>query len=236
MKKLFIVPLLVFLLISGSSFLPAPYLIEKLSVNMVSRQLQAGKSVTLKARIYYQRNGNMVTYFTDPRHYIVVSNKVGELKIYDPAKNTVQQYQNFLFSSQSSQFYYFFSGKSADMGLGEAGYVQEKTYAEKNLFVTLWKLKKADKKAQIQKVKLVFQGQRPIYMHYLDGSNKIIRKVFYYNYSQVENNSLPMATTEIVYADGDSTITKTTFSELKYNHQATGEYFNFKIPSNAKPE
>src|SRR5579859_899680 len=156
--------------------------IERISAAMEVRQVQQGKSVTLKGDIYYQRNGNMVTHFTYPREYIVVANKLGETKIYDPGKNTVIQYQNFLFSTQSSQFYYFFTGKVSDMGLLHIGYVQDKTYNEGNLLVTEWKLKTPNKKALIQRVKIVYQGQQPVYMHYQDPAGKIFRKVYYYNY------------------------------------------------------
>lgn len=203
---------------------------------MISRQVQSGKSVTIKGDIFYQHNGNMVTHFFYPREYFVIANKLGEIKIYDPSRNTVILYQNFLFSTQSSQFYYFFSGKSADMGLSDIGFVQEKIYPEKNLVVSVWKLKQPDKKALIQRVKLVYQGQQPVYMHYEDASGKLIRKVFYYNYSQLEDNSFPFTTTEVVYENGDSTVTKTVFGDFRVNQQATGQYFNFQIPYNAKIE
>ena len=236
MKKIFFAGVLGLLLVGGSSFLIAPLLIDKMSASILSKQVQAGKSVTIKGEVYYQQDGNMVTNFTFPRAYVVISNKLGEIKIYDPANNTVLQYQNALFSSQTSQFYYFFSGKIADMGLTDIGYVQEKTYPEKGVLVSLWKLKTPDKKNPIQRVKLVYQGQKPLYMHYEDGAGKIIRKIYYYNYTQLENTSFPFTTTEIVYGEGDSTVTKTQFSDFKINQDATSQYFNFKIPSNAKIE
>lgn len=236
MKNFFVAGLLCLVLIAGSSFFSAPSLIEKLSATMVSKQVQGGKSVTIKGEIYYTHDGNMITNFTFPKMYVVVSNRLGEIKLYDPANNTVLQYQNFLFSTQSSQFYYFLSGKIADMGLSDVGYVQEKTYPENSKLVSVWKLKTPDKKSLIQRVKLVYQGQKPVYMHYEDGAGKILRKVFYYNYTQIESNSFPNTTTEIVYDGGDSTVTKTTFSEFKFNQQANSQYFNFRIPSNAKIE
>lgn len=108
MKRTLIIALIFILLVVWSSFLPGPALIERLSASMVSRQVNSGKSVTVKGEICYLRNGNMITHFTFPRQYFVISNKQGEVKIYDPSRNTVMLYQNFLFSSQSSQFYYFF--------------------------------------------------------------------------------------------------------------------------------
>jgi outer membrane lipoprotein-sorting protein len=178
----------------------------------------------------------MVTHFIYPKEYFVVANKLGETKIYDPARNTVLQYQHFLFSTQSSQFYYFFSGTIADMGLTRIGYVQDKTYNEGNLLVTEWKPKVPDKRSSIQRIKIVYEGLRPIYMNYQEGSGKVFRKVYYYNYQVLENFSFPATTTEIVYDKGDSVVSRTNYSDFKLNGQANSAYFDFTIPANAKIE
>lgn len=236
MKKKLLIGCSVSLALLAGSFRPGPVDIERISASMTSRQVQQGKSVTLKGDIYYQRNGNMVTHFTYPREYMVVANRLGETKIYDPVKNTVLQYQNFLFSTESSQFYYFFTGRIADMGLTHAGYVQDKTYNEGTMLVTEWKLKTPNKKASIQRVKVVYDGQKPIYMHYQDASAKVFRKVYYYNYQMLEAYFFPTTTTEIVYDKGDSVVSKTNYTDFKLNGQTTGAWFNFTIPANAKTE
>jgi outer membrane lipoprotein-sorting protein len=229
--------LLLPVLLAGSfTPVPAPHAIERIAASMESRQVQQGKSITLKGDIYYQRNGNMVTHFTYPREYMIVANKLGETKIYDPVKNTVLQYQNSLFSTQSSQFYYFFTGKVADMGLTRVGYVQDKTYNDGALLVTEWKLKIPNKKTAIQRVRIVYDGQRPVYMHYEEASGNIFRKVYYYNYQVLDDYSFPSTTTEIMYDKGDSAVAKTNYKDFKVNEQATGYYFNFSIPANAKIE
>ena len=223
-------------ILTAASFMSRPFEIEKVSGAMVIQQVQQGKSVTLKGDVYYQRNGKMVTHFTSPREFVIVANKLGETRIYDPTKNTVNQYQNALFSTQSSQFYYFFSGRIADMGLSRTGYVQDKTYNDGSLLVTEWKLKTPNKKAAIQRVKIVYQGQEPVYMHYQDIAGNIFRKVFYYNYQRLDAYSFPATTTEIIYDKGDSVVSRTNYFDFKLNEQANSPYFNFTIPSNAKTE
>ena len=216
------------------SFLPFGGEIAKISANLVSRQVQNGKSVTIKGEIFYQRNGNLTTHFIYPKEYVMMGNNVGETKIYDPISNTVIKYQNQLLSTQSSQFYYFLSGKVSDMGLTAIGYVQEKTKYESGLMMSDWKLKKPDAKALIQKVKLVFNNNKPVYMDYKDSKNKIIRKVYYYNYVALDNIEFPGTTTEIQYSGKDSTVSKTSYENFKTNEQANSSYFNFTIPANAK--
>jgi len=214
----------------------SPLTIERVSADMTIRQVQQGKSVTLRGSLYYQRNGNLVTHFVYPKEYMIVANKLGETKLYDPVKNTVVAYQNFLFSTQSSQFYYFFSGKVSDMGLTRIGYVQDKTYNEAGMLVTEWKLKTPDKKAAIQRIKIVYDGQRPVYMHYEEAGGRVFRKVFYYNYQMLDTYYFPATTTEILYDKGDSVVSKTNYSDFKLNESTSAAWFNYTIPRNAKIE
>lgn len=244
-KKLSFYSLLILTITTGAAFLPgpsgpsaadSPLAIEKISANMIIRQVQQGTSVTLKGSLFYQSNGNMVTHFVYPREYMIVANKLGETRLYDPVKNTVMQYQNFLFSTQSSQLFYFFSGKISDMGLTRIGYVQDRTYNEGSFLVTEWKLKTANKKASIQRIKIVYDGLRPIYMHYQEGGGRVFRKVYYYNYQLLDGYPFPSTTTEILYDKGDSVVSKTNYSDFRINEEATGGYFNYTIPPNAKIE
>ena len=46
----------------------------------------------------------------------------------------------------------------------------------------------------------------------------------------------PSTTTEIIYDKGDSIVSRTNYKDFMVNEQATGSYFNFTIPANAKIE
>lgn len=217
------------------AFRKAPWnSVDKIYAELESRQLKDGRFVTTKAEICYESNGNMVSHYTYPKPYVLLSNNKGEIKLYEPATNTVVLTQNNDFSSQTSEFYYFFSGKLADMGLNDLGYVQEKVYAEKDLVVSIWKLKKPDAKKLVQKIKLVHQRQSPVYMHYEGAKGNVLRKIYYYGYTQLQDVSFPTTSTEVVYNGKDSVITKSEFRNFKLNEQANSQYFNYKIPANAK--
>jgi outer membrane lipoprotein-sorting protein len=209
--------------------------VEKVYAKMVSRQLQANKTITLKSEICFEKNGNMVTHFTNPAEYVVVTNKTGEIKVYDPEKNTVIVKQASIFSSQSSQFYYFLTGNTNDFGLSSLGFVPIKTYPEGDLIISEWVLKTPDSKSQVQLIKLVHKQQVPIYMEYKDKAKTTIRKVYYYAYNKFNNFTFPTTTTEIVYnSASDSVITKTVYSDFKFNAEANSSYFSFKVPNTAK--
>lgn len=222
-----------FILFFLVSFKPVG-LLEKLSASFVSKQLLQGKMAIIKGDIYYNINGNLTSHFNYPKEFVLLANKFGESKVYDPSDNTVMLYQNIMFSTQSSQFAYFFSGKKNDMGLSNFGYIQDKTYFEGKLFVSEWKLKKQNFKTPIQKVKLVSDNQKPIYMDYKDKTEKIIRKVYYYNYQKLLNFDFPTVTTEILFEGKDSTISKTAYDNFKINTDANSPYFDFNIPKNAR--
>lgn len=224
----------IFFLLASSLLFSSPQTIERLSATITTRQVQQGKLVTIRGEVFYQRNGNMVTHFTFPREVIILANKLGETRIYDPRQNAVMRYQNEAFSTQTSQLAFFLNGTTSDMGLMQLGFVQDKTTSNGKLLITEWRLKTPDKKSLIQRIKIVYERANPIYMHYADGAGKIIRKVFYYGYQPIDSHLFPATTTEIIYQDRDSTVSKTVYADFRLNGNATSPYFDYMIPANAK--
>ncbi|MCX6213037.1 hypothetical protein [Spirosoma sp.] len=226
----------VLLLLAGSLVLLSPQTIDRLSATVTTRQVQQGKSVTIRGEMFYQRNGNMVTHFTFPREVVILANKLGETRIYDPRRNAVIRYQNESFSTQTTQLAFFLNGTTSDMGLSRLGFVQDKTTANGKLLITEWRLKTPNAKMPIQRVRIVYDRANPIYMHYTDSAGKIIRKVFYYDYQPIEGRPFPATTTEIVYQDKDSTVSKTVYADFRLNHAANSSYFDYVIPATAKTD
>ncbi|MBC3784748.1 LolA family protein [Spirosoma utsteinense] len=219
-----------------SFFFLSPQTIERLSATITTRQVQQGKSVTIRGEMFYQRNGNMVTHFTFPRDLVILANKLGETRIYDPSRNAVIRYQSEAFSTQTTQLAFFLNGTTTDMGLNQLGFVQDKTSHTGKLLITEWRLKTPNAKSPIQRVRIVYDRANPIYMHYANSAGKIIRKVFYYGYQPIEGRLFPATTTEIVYQERDSTVSKTVYSDFRLNQVATSPYFEYAIPANAKTE
>lgn len=207
---------------------------QKITAHVFTRQTEKGYVSAITSDLYYTRSGNLVSSFTSPKLYVMVTNSQGEVRLYDPKKNTVMSFQNSLFSTTTTPFFYFFSGKTGDMGLQHAGFKIADTHFDKDQMITVWKAVNPQPKDPVVYVKLVHQQSRPIYMDYQDAKHKILRKVYYYGYTDLGGVFFPRTFTEILYQQADSVITKTEYSNFKLNENARSAYFDFKIPENAK--
>jgi hypothetical protein len=88
----------------------------------------------------------------------------------------------------------------------------------------------------IDKVKMVFENRLPVYTEYQSLKSKVIKKIYYTNYKDFSQFRLPLKIIEINYLpSGDSIVTRTLFSNVKASSSGDDDYFNFKIPENAKP-
>lgn len=208
---------------------------EKISMDMETKTAKDGYSSYIKASIYYGNDGKMISYYKYPKEYVILNNSKGEIKIYDQAKNTVLQQQNYMYSTETSQFYYFLNNKKSDLGLGEMGFTQSNVKFEEGLMITEW-LPPAQMSKDLSKVELVHENGQPIYIAYYDQNNFISTKAYYYNYTSLNSIlSFPATITQIKYVTPtDSTITKITYDNFLVDKNVESSLLNFKIPNNAK--
>lgn len=207
--------------------------IQKLSARMITKAAQKGTTTTIKADVYYQSSGKMLTHFFDPIELFVLNNDKGEVSMYDPKKNTAKQQQNYMYSTETSQLYYFLQNKKGDLGLKAMGFSVNNTKFEEDLMITRW-LPPASMMNLIKEVELVHRGQNPIYMKYVGKDGKNAKKVYYYNYANVSGIDFPQAITQIDFVNKDSVVTKTTYTDIKVNESADHPLFNYSIPATAK--
>lgn len=209
--------------------------IDKLSLELVSRTLYKGKSVSLKSEVYYKNVGaTMVTHFTSPQEKIVITNGNGEYKEYDFKNNSVTLLQGLDLSSKNSLFYSFLSGSISDMGLKELGYKLINTKVAQKMVITTW-APESENSIKTKRAEIVHENYLPIYLAFYDMNDKPIHKSFYSNFQQVGTVKMPFTITEFEYVGPtDSIITKRTYSNLKTNVQVDDKYLNYKVPTNAK--
>lgn len=216
------------------AFVPSASRIEVVGVRMESKTLEKGYYYKLSANIYYRAaEGKMLTHVTYPDELVTMTNKVGEIKIYNPKDNTVAVQRDANFSTKENWLYYFLSMGSNDMGLEIRGFALYDTRFEDGLMITQW-LPPPSLKNVLSKVELVHRDFKPLYIGYEKPEGGFLRKVYFTKYQPLENMNLPQKITEILFFDGkDSVITTTTFSEIQLNEKVSGQYSNFTIPLNA---
>ena len=209
--------------------------LDKISLDLISKTLYQGKSVSLKSEVFYKSVGaTMVTHFTSPKEKIVITNGNGEYKEYDFKNNTVTLLQGIDLSSKNSLFYSFLSGSIGDMGLKSLGYKLANTKVEQKMVITTW-VPEGENSVKTKKAEIVHENYLPIYLAFYDINDKPMHKSFYSNFQQVGSVKMPFTITEFEYlSPTDSVITKRIYSNLKTNAQVDDNYLNYKVPANAQ--
>lgn len=204
----------------------------RLSVDEQSVQAAGGKKMTSERSLYLNADGRLVVEQFLPRHTIALSNTLGEMRLYDATNNEVAVINNNEFASSKEMISIFASGSYVDMALPQYGYTQSSIRSEEGVIVKTFTPKTVTTTA---KVELIFQNHLPICMIDYNAKGEEMRKLYFSRY-QYERIPLPMRITEIEYfpAKSDSLVRLTTYSNLRFDGDATSELFDFQIPADAK--
>ena len=235
-KKSFKIILSIIVITVSFSFVSSRFTnVKRVSVSMISRSIRYGKTMTMRAEICYNLSGGkMVSHYSEPIEQYILNTSKGEISIYSPEKNTVQQQVNYLYSTETTQFYYFLNNQKTDLGLRGMGFINKNTKFEKDLMISTW-LPPTRVAKQIKEIELVHQGLNPIYTKYIGAGGNVIKKIYYYQYQNVGGIDFPLAVTQIDYfSTKDSVISKTSYTDVKINEAVNSKLANFVIPSNAK--
>ncbi|TRX55995.1 hypothetical protein FNH22_17695 [Fulvivirga sp. M361] len=209
--------------------------IQRIKLSMVSRSVKDGHLKKVEADVYYNLEGKMVTYYTTPKPYITITNSKGDIQAYDQRQNVVFQTQNLMFSTETTQVYFFLQNKLADLGLSAMGFQMHNVSFDEGLNVTIWQ-PPIELSGQLKEVKLVHDKRKPIFLSYTDQNDQIVKKTYFYKYITLNGQTpFPTAITQIDYiTPSDSTITKVAFSDILVNEQVDKSQLDFEIPVNAR--
>lgn len=228
-------PVLV-LLVIGFAALGFHYLsVERIMMEMESQSLHRGKRADVKASLFYQSlDGRLVTRYTQPVEQVMITNNKGELAIFNEQDNTVYRTQSLEYSSENNLIYFFLQGKTSDLGLQQMGFQLMDTRFEDGMVITKW-FPPSGMYHLFSQVELVHENYLPIFTGYYDKDKMLVKKVYYTDYRQFPEITLPMAITEFNYLPGgDSIVNRVKFSEVQINQRAVSPWFNFSIPHDAK--
>jgi outer membrane lipoprotein-sorting protein len=208
------------------------------AVQLDVKQDIVAKSKVLKveSQLYYNLNsGEQITRSTKPAEMYYTSNASGELKVYDPNKNTVivtnepEQSTNYGFLNM------FLSNNKSDFNLKKAGFTLIKTEIDKDKNVISIYKKALGNKKEVY-AKLVQENFLPIYICFYNEKNEIFSKTYYTDYAKVDKYQIPLKITEIniLSIKKDSVIDRRIYSNIKVNSDVNPKLKSFKVPNDAK--
>lgn len=211
--------------------IPVP--LKRLSGTIHIKQLSKGVAIKSEADFHYAADGKLVTHFTEPEEMIIITNRLGELKVYFPKDNTIAHKISDEYATGNTFFDHFLRKNLTDMGLAKTGMILKDTHYEEGYEVNTYVPAYADRHP-LKMVELVFKNDLPTYIGYTDQQNKLIKKVYFTDYVHLGDIDLPCKMTEInILGKGDSMITRTSYSDFLLNEAAPEKYYQFKIPDNA---
>jgi len=207
---------------------------DRVSVSQETQVLSNGAKNIFKCDIFYNKEKDaIITHHFYPVEFVKTSNRFGEVKIYFPKSNTVTLQQNETLSTTNELLYYFINNKVSDLGLSKEGFRLVSTSREEDMMITVWQAPASLK--FINQIKIVFRDMLPVYAEYLRLDGFIIKKIYYSKYSDFKTFKIPLRITEISFENKtDSIIKLSTFSNVLTTDFPTGNYFDFKIPEDAK--
>ncbi|MBQ3071019.1 MAG: hypothetical protein IJD12_04975 [Tidjanibacter sp.] len=204
---------------------------QRLSVDVQTVTVGGGKKVTATKSLYLNPDGRLVSEVHRPRHLITLTNSLGEMRIYNPADNSVVVADDKEVASSKEVVAMFASGRYVDMDLPLYGYTQRDVRQSDGLTVKTYEPKAKTKGAA--KVELVFDRHLPVCMVYYGPKGDAVRKVYFSRY-ELGRIPMPMRITEVEYiSPTDSVVTLSTYTNLVVGAEAQSEMFDFKVPADA---
>lgn len=202
---------------------------------METKTAVKGKAGKVVASVYYSSDGEMVSYYSEPEPIVVMNNRKGDISMYNSRTNSLSRQQNYVFSTETNQLYFFLDNKKSDLGLISIGYTILDTKFENGLKITRWS-PPLNLRSEISTVELVHNKSNPVFLAYYDKKNNPLKKIYFYNYSRLsEYITLPGIVTQINFnSSTDSVVMKTSYSNFKLNQEVDDSKLKFIIPVDAK--
>jgi hypothetical protein len=205
-----------------------------ISVHQQTEILEGKSKNTNNIDIYFDNHKHIITrHYSFPNEHVTIANALGEFKNYNFKTNEVSYNTLQALSSKTSVLYFFVNNLTDHLGLADQGFTLESSMYEGEFYVTNWVAPVSIK--NIAKVKMVHKNGLPAYSEYLDNKGEVLKKTYYTGYHNLPWFRFPQKVIDIAYlSTGDSTITRTMYSDIQVSDVAESEYFNFEIPKDAK--
>lgn len=207
---------------------------EEIFLNLQSSTLEGDKKVIIESELFYLlKEGKLISHYTRPKEYFVITSDFGEAQMYQPSTNTVMVQYGENLKASTSLIYLFLGHDEIDLGLSESGFQLKTSYYEQQYMVTEW-IPPTKLLEVITEVKMVYDNGYPIYCEYAK-DDRVITKIYFSEYLPIAKSKLPQRVTTINFSsENDSTINRVLLSNIQSGSNLSSELRDFKIPADAK--
>ncbi len=212
--------------------------ITVLSSEVEMRTMYNGKALVATGTFYYDMlSEKSVLRLTSPEEVISIEEKSGSTISYIPKNNTLNYKQKAFSATADNIFKYFFKSANTDLGLKNRGFLLSASIVKDNVVIKSF-TPPAALLNSLQKLELVYQKNKPIYLAIFDLKGRVSNKTYFTKYFDVEGMSIPSQITDFQYMylpknKKDSIVTRTLYYTIKTNDQVNRTFLNYKIPANA---
>ena len=221
---------LFFLLVPSASLMAQ----QRIAVDVTTRQLQNKRVLRTERQIFFSNNGNTVVHYTHPQEYVVVSNRLGEMQIYQPSANEVMIMQDREAVAQMETFLFFVSGDCSDLNLTKLGFMRKSLKKDGERLVATYEPTMPEDKIY-SKVVVVTQDRKPIYSAFYGTDGKVLKKYYYSHYSNLTSYTFPTRITQISFGShGDSTIVREEYGNIRTSDFGKEAMFDYSVPADAR--
>lgn len=161
----------------------------------------------------------------------MITNSVGETKIFMPTENQVMLDNSGAFSSDDEMLMQFLKGRVDDLGIAKDGYVQTSSETTEDGLLKRTFANKLHPDAP--KAEIVYKDYLPIYCAFVKSDGSFVSKTYLSQYKKIGRMSFPHRTTAINFTSAkDSSIVRTVYSNVVAD--SSDPLFDYQVPSTAQ--
>jgi hypothetical protein len=200
-----------------------------------SRRVHKGKIISVRSEVFLELDeAKMTVHYHYPEEYYVYTNKHGEMQVYYPDKNETLIEQNPLFSSENEVLLHFFTNRSEDLGLKQAGFSMTDISEDGKYLVTSW-MPPPDLTSKFSKAELVHENYLPIFMAFYNTREEVMQKIFFSKWESNQYATYPTRITQIDFVKkNDSIVSRKTYENILFGDAANEQAIELDIPDDAK--
>lgn len=204
---------------------------KRASADIEVKQVIGKQVITITKSVYCSNNGRLVIWVHTPQEYYIVTNALGESRLYMPGTNEVMTDRSGAMNSSQEPLSVFLMGRVDDLGVGLEGYTLTSTSFEEGVIKKTFTSRKAEVSPTVE---IVYdKNYLPIYCAYLNPSGQVLTKRYLAHYDFQPRFVFPGRITDIIYGGKkDSTIVRNIYTNIKVD--SSDPMFDFEIPSDAK--